>query len=64
MNDDMSRKLLRKDEAAERPGVSLSTVRRLRERGELPVVKIAPHCFRFESEAIEAFIRSRRVAGP
>lgn len=45
------------EEVAERLGVSKSTARRLKDRGELAYSRISDRCIRFPESAIEAYLQ-------
>ena len=52
--------LLTLEEVAARLRVSRTTVRRLRESGDLPSILIGRRCVRFEAGVVEGYIRGER----
>jgi len=56
--------LLSPAQVATRLGLSTKSVRRLAAAGTLPAVRLSERVVRFEPEAVEAFIASRRTEPP
>ena len=57
----VSSALIPLDEAARRLGISARTLRRIRQRGEIDVVKVSPGCVRIDEVVLQAYIRKNTV---
>jgi len=53
--------LLRRKEVAQLLGVSERTVETMKERGDLPIVRLANRTVRYPYEAIVAFVEARTI---